>query len=227
LGAVSLNVGRWIHSGELYVRRVTRGGLGMSHDRGLQRRAGIDAVVWDVNHAELRQLDVGSHKDHRSRGARIPLLSELFSRHGRSLYYDVELKVRGTKDTGIARKTWELIRSHGLEDRCLVSSFNPFAIRRFNAVSHNAIPTAVIYCEDEEVPRILQHGWGRHIARATVLKPEWIQVNGPMMNRFSRRKGYPVLVWTVDEKEKGLKLLEQGVEGLISNDPSLFLADQR
>ena len=225
--AFDLCVGRGIPGAELDVHLCKSGELVIIHDHELQRLAGIDAVVEDSTYAELRQLDVGSHKDPRFAGARIPLLSELFSRHGRSLYYDVELKVRGTKDTGIARKTWELIRSHGLEDRCLVSSFNPFAIRRFNAVSHNAIPTAVIYCEDEEVPRILQHGWGRHIARATVLKPEWIQVNGPMMNRFSRRKGYPVLVWTVDEKEKGLKLLEQGVEGLISNDPSLFLADQR
>jgi len=208
---------------ELDVHLCRSGELVIIHDHHLMRLAGVDAQVEDLTLGELKELDVGSHKDGKFAGARIPLLEELFVRHGEQFLYDIEMKVRGTRDTGIARKTWETIREAKMDAHCLVSSFNPFAVRFFNKVSNRSIPTAVIYCEDEEVPRILQHGWGRHLARATVLKPEHAQVDQRMLERYAHKKGYPVLVWTVDDLQLGKKLLDLGVSGIISNNPGQFL----
>lgn len=224
--AFDLCVERGIPAVELDIHLCKSGELVIIHDHELQRLAATAATVEDLTYEELRKLDVGTHKDAAFAGSRIPLLDELFERHGKRLYYDVELKVRGTKDTGIGAKAWETIRSHGLQSVCMVSSFNPFAIRHFNAASGRSIPTAVIYCEDDEVPRILQHGWGRHIANATVLKPRWNQVDRSMLQRFRMRKGYPVITWTVDDPEIGSHLIGLGVDGIISNNPAQFVAQR-
>ena len=72
--AFDLCVGRGIPGAELDVHLCKSGELVIIHDHELQRLAGIDAVVEDSTYAELRQLDVGSHKDPRFAGARIPLL---------------------------------------------------------------------------------------------------------------------------------------------------------
>lgn len=223
MAAFDLCVERGIPGIELDVHVCKSGELVIIHDHELKRLANIEGTVEEMTYAQLRELDVGSHKDSRFSSERIPMLNDLLSRHGNSLCYDIELKVRGTKDTGIAIKTWEAIKSAHLEAVCMVSSFNPFALRRFNAASQRSIPTAVIYCEDEDVPRILQHGWGRHIARASVLKPESRQVDAKMIERFWRHKRYPVVPWTVDDPDEGLRLIRLGVRGLISNNPGLFM----
>lgn len=207
---------------ELDIHLCKSGELVVIHDHNLQRLAGVSARVEELTLQELQRLDVGSHKDPKFAGERIPTLRQVFETYGSAFYYDIELKVGGTRDTGIASKTWQLIKELQMESAVLVSSFNPFAIRYFNRESNHTLPTAVIFSEAEEVPKALQHGWGRHIAHATVLKPDSLLVNTKMMAKFSKRKGFPILAWTVDDLNAGVNLLSLGVDGLISNNPSLF-----
>lgn len=220
--AFALCVEKGIGGIELDIHLCKSGELVVIHDHNLKRLAGVDAQVEDLTLDELLALDVGSHKDASFAGARIPTLKEVFDVFGSSFYYDIELKVGGIKDTHIARKAWQMIRSFQLQGHVLISSFNPFAIRYFNQASGHSIPTAVIYCESQEVPKMLQHGWGRHIAQATVLKPELKLVTEASMHKFSIKKGYPILSWTVDDRESGRRLLNLGVDGLITNNPGLF-----
>lgn len=208
---------------ELDIHLCKSGELVVVHDHNLQRLTGISVQVEDLTLAELKRLDVGTHKDPKFAGERIPTLREVFGTYGSSVYYDVELKVGGMKDSGIAQKTWLLIKEMEMQQVVLISSFNPFAIRYFNRVSKGGLPTAVIYSEAEEVPKTLQHGWGRHIAKATVLKPDLQLVTERTMAKFSKRKGYPILSWTVNDRDTGVRLLSLGVDGLISNNPSMFL----
>jgi glycerophosphoryl diester phosphodiesterase len=221
--AFDLCVERGVPGIELDIHVCRSGELVVIHDHDLKRLAGIHGIVEDLDYRQLSELDVGSHKGAEFAGEHIPLLDELFDRYGDRFYYDIELKVKGWKDTKIGEKTWETIGRHGLENVCMVSSFNPFALRYFNRSSKGALPTAVIYCESKDVPKLLQHGWGRHIAQATVLKPDQNQVDASMLRKFREHKGYPVLTWTVNDKSVGDRLIGLGVDGIISNDPGLFL----
>ena len=223
--AFTMCVEKGIPGVELDVHLCRTGELVVIHDHDLKRLAGVEGTVEEMTFDELRALDVGSHKSPSYAGARIPLLSELFETCGDKLYYDVELKVHGSKNTGIARKTYETILAYHLEKRCIVSSFNPFSIRYFNRIARHSIPSAVIYCESDDVPKILQHGWGRHIARATALKPIHKQVTADMLAKFQTRKGYPVFTWTVNELDVAIRVLDLGVDGIICNDPGMFLPE--
>lgn len=222
MAAFTMCATRGIFGIELDVHLCRSGELMVIHDHTVERVANVPGRVEQMSLGELRELDVGSHAGARYTGERIPLLREVLETFGDSIHYDIELKMEGTRNTGLAEKTWELIQATHLENVVLVSSFNPFAIRQFTQVSKHAVPTAVIYSEAEEVPAPLRHGWGRHIARCSVLKPDWNLVTAKSVKKFNKRLDYPLLAWTVDDYLVGKRLIDLGVTGLVSNNPGLF-----
>ncbi|MGB4407900.1 MAG: hypothetical protein WBI82_13640 [Sphaerochaeta sp.] len=54
---------------------------------------------------------------------------------------------------GLSEKTYQTIKAFGLEQRCMVSSFNPFVLRRPNKISKGSLPTAVIFDESLSIPQ--------------------------------------------------------------------------
>jgi len=195
---------------ELDVHRCQSGQLVVIHDHDLNRLTHLEKTVENVPWEQLRLLSLQDSSE-----AHIPLLEQVFSTFTDRFIYDVELKQEGIHDTGLAAAVWNMIQQYALEKSVLVSSFNPFALRRFNQVCNYAVPTAVIYSEDPEVPRFLRHGWGKHIARSSVLKPDISLLNAHMITR----KRSPMITWTLNDPELAYQYYLQGVEGFISDDP--------
>ena len=44
----------------------------------------------------------------------------------------------------------------------------------------------------------------------------------PRLARICKRAGVELIAWTVDDEPRMRKLVEMGVDGLVSNDPRLF-----
>ncbi len=207
---------------ELDVHRCASGELVVIHDSSLLRTAGLDARVEECDLSLIEGLDAGSWFGPSYAGERIPLLSEVFEDIGDSLYYDIEIKHSEKKPMRLESELVRLIAAYGLQKRVLVSSFNPFAVRVFGALS-SGIPTATLYGKDPEVPRLLRHGEGRFLSHTTILKPEHSQVNRFSMLINKTLGGYAVIPWTVDQPEEAKRLLSLGVDGLISNRPGDIL----
>ena len=182
------------------------------HDSELKRVTGVEARVEQTPYGQLRELDAGAWFGPSFRGERLPLLDEVFELLGRAVYYDVELKTREWRCRRLAERVLACIRAHGLQDRCLLSSFNPFCLRAVERLDP-AQPTAVIWSRERGVHPLLRHGEGRLIARSPVLKPRHSLVR-PGMGR-----GRPLISWTVDDPQAAAALVRMGVRGLVSNDP--------
>lgn len=223
LSAFALCVEKGIGAVELDVHECKSGELVIIHDHSLQRVANVEGVVEESNYEFLSSLDVGSHKDPKFAGEKIPLLSELFEQFGSTLFYDIELKTYEKRDSGLASKTYNLIKQFNLQKHCIISSFNPFAVRWFNRASQRTIPTAIIYGETKELPKIFHHGWGRHLAKATILKPDFVQVDEQSIAKLQQKRGYPMIAWTVNSASDCQRLLNLGVDGIIGNDPLMLL----
>lgn len=208
---------------ELDVHLTSDGKLAVIHDHNTSRVAGASLEIERSTWKELSSVDIGSWKGSQWKGERIMLLSELFEEFGEDFYYDVELKSHVAADYGLEAAVAACLRDafaakSGLPARVLVSSFNPLALSRFKYLSP-AIPTAIIWAGDSDVPAYLRHGEGRWLGKVDVLKPCQNKVKRLSSFRWRKLGSYPVVPWTVDDKEEAARLLGLGCDGVISNRP--------
>lgn len=204
---------------ELDIHLCRSGELLVTHDHNLVRVTGFDGIIENLDYSEMKHLDAGKWKNEKYAGERLPLLQDVFDLLGSRVYYDIEIKSRKTSRTGIENKLFELIRLYKLEERCIVSSFNPMSIKYFKQTAPQ-IPTAIIYSVTKELPWYLQHGEGKWIASADILKPDHIKVNKASMLLNKTIGGRPILPWTIDDPKEAQRLIQAGVNGIISNDPA-------
>jgi len=204
---------------ELDVHMCKSGEVVVAHDGNLKRCAGIDKYIEDMDWEELKDIDVGSFKGAEFGSERMPLLEDLFETFGSRFVYDIELKVEpGRRFRKMCRKVWGLICEYNLQERVMVSSFNPFALRYFNQLCMLSIPTADIFCNDLKF-KILRNGWGHNISKSSYLKPEYVQVD----EEFLKKHDFDLIPWTVNTEEDAEKLIKNPqIKGLIGNNPELL-----
>jgi glycerophosphoryl diester phosphodiesterase len=205
---------------ELDVHLTRDGKLVVFHDDTtgrIERLAHPDEPARDIplensTLAELRALSVG---------AQLPLLDELFEHFGSRVYYDIELKSRSSADTGLAPKVADAIRAHSLEKSCVISSFNPFALRHFRKADPT-VPIGIIWCKSPELYWFLRHGEGALIANVDFLKPE--SSLATRLPLYARLLGKPVIPWTVNDPETARVLVSRGARGVISDEADMVKA---
>lgn len=205
---------------ELDVHLCKSGEVVVAHDGNLKRCAGIDRYIEDMTWDELKDIDVGSFKDPKFASCRMPLLEELFETFGNRFCYDIEIKVeKGFHFKKVCLKTWDLIQKYHLESNVMVSSFNPFALKRFNRISWYSVPSADIYNIEEAVPKVFRKGWGHNISGSSYLKPGLTAAG----NDRSLDWNLPVIVWTVNDEKTALDMLKlKNIKGLIGNNPEIL-----
>lgn len=192
----------------------------VAHDGTTSRTApGSNLVIANSKWEQLRVLDVGAWKDPQYSGEHIPLLSDVLEEYGRDFYFDIELKSRDKTDGHLEAALARVLDDFGMDaGRVVVSSFNPLMLAKFKATCPR-IPTAIIYCADDDVPWYLRRGEGRWIAGADFLKPEHLIPTKAGMAIGRAIGGRPVLTWTVDEPSLAKRMIALGCEGVISNTP--------
>lgn len=195
---------------ELDVQQCKSGELVVIHDFDLQRVAHMPSRVHDLAYEDLRHIDVGASEH-------VPLFEEVLDLGRDKLLYDIELKAETIKDTGLEKAVLDLLTKTGLMHQALVSSFNPVSLLRFKRLCRNSIPTALIYSDSPSVPKLLRHGFGRHLARPSYLKPPIQQFEQ------ARKWHYQLCTWTVDDPLLAQSFLDQGAKGIISNNPRALM----
>lgn len=191
------------------------------HDYTLGRTGGVDMKLAETPLLELKKHSVGSWFSPEFQEERIPLLADLFKLGGKTLYYDVEIKEPGYSNKELVTHLGNLIRTYNLEDHVLVSSFNPLVLREFGKAFPD-IPRGCIYSAHDEVPWYLRTGLGQFISGGNIVKPHHpIALEKLEKKRNKHKRGQrSILTWTVNTREEARKLSDQGVWGIISDDPT-------
>jgi glycerophosphoryl diester phosphodiesterase len=212
---------------ELDIHATTDGVLVVIHDHDIFRLTGSNGVVEDMTAEELRKKKVMPNSFPTYPGETIPYLSEVFETtgktgKGKTMLWDIEIKYEGTRTTGLEKTLADTIHTYGVENRVLVSSFNPYLLRAFSRYAPE-IPTAVIWSRHREVPFLLRYGVGRIISGAQVLKPESSLVTPLSVFRDTRILDQPVLCWTVNSEQEVRRVTGLGVDGIISDNPKMVI----
>jgi glycerophosphoryl diester phosphodiesterase len=133
---------------------------------------------------------------------------------------NVELKIeRGaplSRISGLVERVAQILERTGAGPRVLVSSFHPRAVglwmRRAPSVRAGLLFEA-------EAPLPLRRAWAAAWLRPFSLHPEIVLARPERVARW-RRRGYFIVVWTVDDPAQLRACRELGVDAVITNDPA-------
>jgi glycerophosphoryl diester phosphodiesterase len=147
----------------------------------------------------------------------------------------VELKVPGLAKTGIEERAVEVIRKHAAHADVVLSSFNPFVLRRLKQLDPE-VRTALIFMDTNwnpellaeirpedrvDLPWVLRQEWIRRAFRK-IVKPDLLSINHEVDPGVTERlidKGWPVFIWTIDEEPAIRAALAKRPYGIISDQP--------
>lgn len=200
---------------ELDVQQCKSGELVVFHDDDVDKLTDGSGAVTDLAFDELRELDAGVRFKKEFRGERIPSLDEVLEALRGTMIINIELKTDSIRDNGLEEKVVTLIRTMGLQSAVILSSFNPFSVRRVIG-TRAGLTTGLLFAEDQSV--YLRQAWGSYLLRINGLHPRYPLVTGRLINR-ARKRSWFVSTWTVDDAHAARRLFEGGVDIVITNHP--------
>lgn len=212
---------------ELDVHLSKDGVAVVCHDDTLERTTDASGLVRALTAVELAQVDAGCRfcdaggaYPFRGRGVTIPRLRDVLLRYPNARVI-VEMKV---DDAAMGLAIVEDIRESGAEHRVCAAGYGQ---RSMEAV-RRTLPGLATSASHPEVHAALYRSWiGWPVRRPPYggyqvpEKAGLIRVVSPRFIRHAHRAGTRVQVWTVDEEADMRRLLQWGVDGLISNRPDI------
>lgn len=205
---------------EFDVQRTADGHLVVFHDDDLKRICGVGGRVVTSTLAQLRELDAGRHFGPQFAGEPIPTLDEVIEALPASAFLNIEAKRFRLRSDGLEAGLVEAIGRHNLLERCIVSSFNPVLLWRVQRMDRT-IPMGLLYAPD--LPFGFNRGWPRRLLRLAALHPYHKQVTLQLL-QAAHARGQRVNTWTVNEPADMRRLIELGVDGIITDRPDLLSA---
>lgn len=197
---------------ELDVHATRDGVVVIHHDPTLERMTGDTRAIADLTWDELSAIR--THK-----GAQIPRLSDLFEEYP-TLNVNIEAKA-----DGVVPPLADVIRAANALERIGTGSF---ALHRTQGLIAELGPDLCWSPAHWGVARLWLRAWGPplRVGRFPVVQVpmafKGVQVVTPRFVRAAHRLGIQVQVWTVDEKQDMERLLDMGVDGLMTDRPTLL-----
>ena len=191
------------------------GVLVVCHNPEVDETSNGSGRIHDFPLSALRELDFGGWFDPAFAGEKIPTLDEVFDLVGSRLLVNIEMKTVSLRSDGLEAAVAALIARRNLYDQVIVSSFNPFALRRLRRLDPR-IETGLLYSTD--LPIYLRRAWLLPWVKPRALHPEHVMVDAGTM-AWAQRGGYDVNVWTVNEEADMQRLLDLGVNSIITDVP--------
>ena len=194
------------------------------HDSTLDRTTDGTGAVADRPLAELKELDA-AHNFHREEeyplrgtGVSMPTLDEVY-RALPEVRINIDLKVDGA-EWAVA----EVIRANDAEHRSLLGSFSGRRISRFRRITGGAVAVSA------GPVRAVQMYLASRIGMAPRLSVQAYQVTeqytGVSVDRklvgAVHRAAAQIHVWTVNEAEDMRRLLDLGVDGIMTDRPDVL-----
>ena len=191
------------------------------HDETLDRTTSGKGLV--VNHtlAELKKMDTGSWFGAKFKGEPFPTLEEVLILTRGKIAVNIEIKHEAVTDEakgGIVDKALSIVKSVGVQDQVIFSSFDYRVMEHLNKLAP-AMPKAILYEKsqsDDELPSQLVEKYKVDAFNCSYkqLSDEWL--------KNLKNHDIPFMVYTVNDDERMRELVEKGAAGIFSDKPDVL-----
>ena len=187
------------------------------HDQSVDRTTSGNGLVNNFTYSELKKLDAGSHFDIAFREEPIPSLEEVFIEIRKFTLFNIELtNYRSPNDT-LPVKVADLISTYRMNERVLISSFNPLALMRFHRILPE-IPIGLLALPG--IKGMWARSWIGNFLTYQSLHLEIMDVSKDIISR-NHNLDRKIFVYTVNNEDDMKRLFEMGVDGIFTDDPLL------
>jgi glycerophosphoryl diester phosphodiesterase len=202
------------------------------HDETVDRLTDGTGLVKEMTLAEVQALDAawdwsprddGAEFPYRGQGVRVPTLAELFAAFPQ-MPMNIEIK---QAEPSISRALCEEIVQAGMTRRVLVASFRQATLEEFRTICPDV---ATSLGEDE-----VRDFYFRNLVRfGASFSPQGVAVQVPIERsgrtiltprfvRSAQARGMDVHAWTINDEAEMQALIDMGVDGIITDAPTLLL----
>ena len=193
---------------EIDVQETKDGELILLHDDSLKRTAGVKKNVWDMTLKQVEKLDAGDSFHKNFRGEKIPEFTEVLKFCKGRLDLNIEIKYNG-KNKGIVNKVVRAIKENHFEDHCVVTSMNYQFLKQIKKTAPE-IRTGYIMT--------MTYGGVQGMEAAGFFSVKHTYVDEKFVTQ-AHALGKEVHVWTVNYKGDAKRMLDMGVDNIITDDP--------
>jgi glycerophosphoryl diester phosphodiesterase len=195
---------------ELDVQRTADGRLIVLHDGDVLRMGGDPRKVRDLTTAELQAIDIGRKYDAQFAGEVPPLLEDVIALVRGRMKLNVELKYN-VPDPGLAPAVIDLLKREDFLDQTVITSLDYAALKQVESLEPRLPTGHIVTAAVGNVVRTEADFLSLNAARAS-----------SSLVRRAHAAGKGVHVWTVNEPEAMLLMIERGVDNIITDDPALL-----
>jgi glycerophosphoryl diester phosphodiesterase len=201
---------------ELDVRLSKEGEPIVLHDRTLQRTSTGNGAARSYSIAELKEFDAGSWFNPLFEKERIPTLREVLRMVDKRRWVNIELKSDfffPEKPDRLEQRVLHAVQELGYDHRVLYSSFNHRMVAAIKRL-HPAAFTGVIYNFYRDYGRMPSKLAARVGAEVFVCAKHELTMR---MIEDARNAGLAVYVYTLNSVPNAAKMIEMGVDGILSD----------
>ena len=193
---------------EIDVQTTADGVVVLLHDADLRRVASVSRRLRDINYHELKDIDVGSWFATEFSSERIPTLQEVIDVARGRIKLNIELKFTWPDPT-LTQKVGNIIRQNGFSSDCVVSSLNFQSLTEIKRLFPELTTGFIVFKVAGNLSRMEADFLSINAARAS-----------PRLVRQLHRQGRAVHVWTVNDLNNVISMIEVGVDNIITDNPA-------
>ena len=195
------------------------------HDTKVDRTTNGKGKVDSLTYSYIKTLDAGSWYDSRFKGEKISTLEEVLQAVNGKATVLIEIKSGDELYPGIEKRTVEAIQRFNAHSWTIVQSFNKKTVERVKILDNKIITYYLLGRNFKSYYHALQAKNKKNEIQEFLY--DGIAVHYSMLNAASvdsiKQMGLGVFTWTVDEEEDMTKMIEYGVDGIITDSPDKLI----
>ncbi|REL37763.1 glycerophosphodiester phosphodiesterase [Rhodohalobacter sp. SW132] len=195
----------------------------------------MELNIYEMTYEETREYDVGKRghagfPEQEPMEATKPLMRDAIiaieqyvEENGlEPVYYNIETKSRpewygvyGPQPQDFSRLLYDELAELEILDRVIIQSFDPATLIAMREIDPDVVQAMLVYEEDQTIDRYVEilgyqpEIWSPHYELVT-----------PDLVAEVHEKGMTIIPWTINETEEMIRLLELGVDGIITDYPN-------